>query len=64
MSLIFLSAAVAIFVASMVLFYQWLLADRRGNSAQFKKKRWICMWVGLALSAAFLLLFVQTDSLT
>lgn len=64
MSLIFLSAAAAIFLIAMVLFYQWLLAERRGKSAQFKKKRWISIWIGLALSAAFLLLFVQTNTVS
>lgn len=61
MSLIFLSISAVIFVVSMVLYYQWLMADRRGKSSQYKKSRWISIWIGLAVSAAFLLLFVQTD---
>lgn len=61
MSLIFLSISAVIFVVSMVLYYQWLMADRRGKSPQYKKARWISIWIGLAASAAFLLLFVQTD---
>jgi 4-hydroxybenzoate polyprenyltransferase len=61
MSLTFLSISAVIFVASMVLYYQWLMADRRGKSPQYKKTRWISIWIGLAVSAAFLLLFVQTD---
>ena len=61
MSLIFLSISGVIFIVSIVLYYQWLMADRRGKSVQYRKKRWVSMWIGLAVSAAFLLLFVQTD---
>lgn len=61
MSLIFLSISAVIFVVSMALYYQWLIADRRGKAPQYKKARWISIWIGLAVSAAFLLLFVQTD---
>ena len=61
MSLIFLSISGVIFIVSIVLYYQWLMADRRGKSVQYRKKRWVSMWIGLAVSAAFLLPFVQTD---
>lgn len=61
MPVIFLSISAGIFVVTMVLYYQWLTADRRGKSPQYKKTRWISIWIGLAVSAAFLLLFVQTD---
>lgn len=61
MSLIFLSISGVIFIVSIVLYYQWLMADRRGKSVQYKKKRWVSIWIGLAVSAAFLLLFVLTD---
>lgn len=61
MSLIFLSVSAVIFIVSVVLYYQWLTADRRGKSPQYKKTRWISIWIGLAVGAALLLLFVLTD---
>ncbi|MDT0168667.1 hypothetical protein [Pseudarthrobacter sp. BRE9] len=61
MSFTFLSISGVVFVASMVLYDQWLMADRRGKSPQYKKTCWISMWIGLAVTVAFLLLFVQTD---
>lgn len=60
MPFVFLSSSVVAFVASMVFYDQWLMADRRGKSGQYRKGCWISMWVGLALSAAFVMLFVAT----
>lgn len=60
MPFVFLSLSAVVFVASMVLYDQWLMADRRGKTLQYKKTCWISMWIGLAVSAAFALLFVQT----
>ncbi|MGN7147526.1 hypothetical protein ACTHQ6_00850 [Arthrobacter sp. SAFR-179] len=56
-----MSISAAVFVASMVLFDQWLMADGRGKSGRYKKAAWISMWVGIAMSAALVLLFLTTD---
>lgn len=61
MPFVFLFISVAVFVASMVLFDQWLTADGRGKSRQYKKAAWISMWAGIAVSAALVLLFLTTD---
>ncbi|BCW55525.1 hypothetical protein OUO20_11500 [Arthrobacter sp. FX8] len=63
MSFTYLSISAAIIVASLVLYDQWLMADQRGKTRQYKKTRLISMWIGLAMGAAFLFLFlfVQTD---
>ncbi|KIC69433.1 hypothetical protein [Pseudarthrobacter phenanthrenivorans] len=60
MPFVFLSISAVAFVASMVLYDQWLMADRRGKSGRYRKGCWISMWAGLALTAAFVLLFVAT----
>lgn len=57
----FLSISGLVFVASMVLYDQWLTGDRRGKSRQYKRTRWTGMWIGLAVSATLILLFVLTN---
>lgn len=61
MSLASLSVAALILIISMVLYYQWLVADRKGKTRQYKKRRWISIWICYAVVAALILLFVQTD---
>lgn len=61
LSFTFVSISAVIFVASVVLYDQWLMADQRGKSRKYKKTRSLSIWVGLAMAAAFLFLFVQTD---
>jgi hypothetical protein len=45
----------------MVLYYQWLLADRRGKSREYKRKRWVGIWICYVAAAAFIVLFTQTS---
>ena len=61
MSLVYLSVAALIFIISMVLYSQWLVADRKGKTRQYKKRRWISIWICYAVVAALILFFVQTD---
>lgn len=59
MSFAFLSVSAVVIVASLVLYDQWLTADQRGKSRQYKNRRLITLWIGIAMSAAFLLLFLE-----
>jgi hypothetical protein len=56
-----LSLGCAVFAVSMVLYYQWLLADRRGKSREYKRKRWVAIWICYVATAAFILLFTQAS---
>jgi hypothetical protein len=61
MSITYLSLGCAVFAVSMVLYYQWLLADRRGKSREYKRKRWVGIWICYVAAAAFIVLFTQTS---
>jgi hypothetical protein len=61
MALTYLSLGCAVFAVSTVLYYQWLLADRRGKPREYKRKRWVGIWICHVATAAFLLLFTQAS---
>lgn len=61
MSLTYLSLGCAVWAVSMVLYYQWLLADRRGKSREYKRKRWVSIWIGFVVTTVLLVLFAQAS---
>lgn len=57
----FVSLFTVVFMASVILCDQWLTADRRGKSQQYKKTRRAGMWAGFTLSAIFLLVSLNAN---